>query len=408
MRVRSGWNRRIMNRTAGKNTLILGFTLMVVMLGYGMVMPIMPFYIEMLGGRGREIGWLISIYSLMQLLCAPFWGRLSDRAGRKPVIALGMTGYALSLLLFGMAESFRMVFIARTLAGILSSAALPTAMAYVGDTETGDNRSGGMGKIGAALGLGMVFGPLLSSLLSRWSLSLPFFAGAGLAASSVIMVIILLPEPRTRRPAREPRSRPALGPVIFGPAGVTLLLILVISLGLSQFQGIIGLYALEKYDSTPSGVGLIWIVTGLVLIIGQGVITGPLTRRFGEIRVIRAALAAGSLGFLGIALSSEFVQVLVAIGFLIFALSLLSPALNGYISRQAGNNQGTVMGLNSSASSLGRIIGPFAAGILFDWHRESPFFCGAAIFAGAFLLALVLLGRKARAIPQPPFESSPR
>src|SRR5512139_520947 len=115
-----------MNPASRKNVFILAFTLLVVMLGYGMVMPLMPFLIEQLGAGGRELGWLVSTYSLMQLICAPLWGMLSDRIGRKPVIAIGVLGYAVTLFLFGLATEFWMLFLARTFSGILSSAAMPT------------------------------------------------------------------------------------------------------------------------------------------------------------------------------------------------------------------------------------------------------------------------------------------
>ena len=164
-----------------KNVRILAFTLLVVMLGYGMVMPVMPFLIEQLGAGGTELGWLVSTYSLMQLICAPLWGMLSDRIGRKPVIAIGVLGYAITLFLFGLATEFWMLFVARTLSGMLSSATMPTAMAYISDNAPEGERSGGMGQLGAAMGAGVIAGPLLGGLLSSRSLSLPFFVGAGLA-----------------------------------------------------------------------------------------------------------------------------------------------------------------------------------------------------------------------------------
>src|SRR5512134_1604230 len=188
-------------------TLILSFTLLVVMLGYGMVLPVMPFYIEKLGAGGRELGWLMSTYSLMQLICAPLWGILSDRIGRKPVLTMGVLGYAITLLLFGLAKSFWMLFLARTLSGILSSATMPTAMAYIGDQAPEKERSKGMGQLGAAMGIGIVVGPLLGGFLSTDSLSLPFFLGAGLAFVAFLLVVTILPESRAPQPATTTPAR---------------------------------------------------------------------------------------------------------------------------------------------------------------------------------------------------------
>jgi DHA1 family multidrug resistance protein-like MFS transporter len=156
-------------------TLILSFTLLVVMLGYGMVVPVMPFYIELLGAGGHELGWLMATYALMQLICAPLWGMLSDRIGRKPVLTIGVLGYAISLLLFGLATDFWILFVARSLSGILSSATMPTAMAFIGDSTHEQERSRAMGQLGAATSIGVVAGPLLGGLLSADSLALPFF-----------------------------------------------------------------------------------------------------------------------------------------------------------------------------------------------------------------------------------------
>ena len=180
--------------TNRKNTLILGFTLLVVMLGYGMIQPIIPFLITKLGASGSDLGVLSAVYAAMQLVCAPLWGTLSDRIGRKPVLLIGVLGYAIAMFIFGLATHFWMLFVARTFSGVLSSAAMPTAMAYISDNLPEEKRGGAMGQLGAAIGLGVVLGPLLGGFLSTDSLSLPFFVGSGLALLSLLLVFVLLPE----------------------------------------------------------------------------------------------------------------------------------------------------------------------------------------------------------------------
>ncbi len=387
-----------MQTVGRKNVYILSFTLLVLMLGYGMVMPLMPFLIEKLGAGGQELGWLVSTYSLMQLICAPFWGMLSDRIGRKPVIAVGVLGYAITLFLFGLATEFWMLFLARTFSGILSSAAMPTSMAYISDNAPEGERSGKMGQLGAAIGAGVIAGPLLGGLLSARSLSLPFFVGAGLAGLSFLLVVFLLPESRPALTLSEAKTKPtvaALRQVLFSPAGLLLLLIFVMSLGLANFQGIIGLYAVDKFGFNTGQVGTLWMVIGAVLILGQGALTGPLTRRFGEPALIRAGLAGGAFGFLLISLAVDFVTLLLALGFFTLTLALIGPALNAHISRFAGERQGTLMGLNSAANSLGRVVGPLLAGPLFDINLEYPLWIGAAILLlGTILSFTPLLGTK--------------
>jgi DHA1 family multidrug resistance protein-like MFS transporter len=386
-----------MKAGALKNVRILAFTLLVVMLGYGMIMPVMPFLIEQFGAGGTELGWLVSTYSLMQLVCAPLWGILSDRIGRKPVIAIGVLGYAITLFLFGLATQFWMLFVARTLAGMLSSAAMPTSMAYISDNAPEGERSGGMGQLGAAIGAGVVAGPLLGGLLSSRSLSLPFFVGAALAGVAFVLVLLLLPEsrPNPETAKKQPLRWQNLRQVFSSPAGLLLLLIFIMSFGLANFQGIIGLYAVDKFGFTTRQVGALWMVIGAVLILGQGGLTGPLTKRFGELPLIRLGLAGGAAGFLFISLAVDFPTLLLALGFFTLTLALIGPALNAYISQFAGEHQGAVMGLNSAATSLGRVVGPLLAGPLFDLNVEYPLWSGSAtLLAGAVLALTRLYGAK--------------
>lgn len=381
---------------ARKPTLILSFTLLVVMLGYGMVLPIMPFYIEALGAGGRELGWLMATYSLMQLIFAPLWGILSDRIGRKPVLTVGVLGYAVALLMFGLATSYWMLFAARSLSGILSSATMPTAMAYIGDSSSQKERSGGMGQLGAAMGVGVIFGPLLGGLLSADSLALPFFIGSALAFVAFLMVIFILPESHSRAPGDQQArwlNRAALRETFLSPAGILLLLVFVMSFGMTGFQGIMGLYVVDKFNFTTTQVGSIWVVLGAMMIVVQGGLIGPLTRRFGELRLILAGLAGGVLCFLGMAASVNYFTTMLAVGGFSIALGLIGPSLNAHLSSFAGEHQGTVMGMNSASTSLGRVAGPLWAGYLYEVNIEYPYLSGA----GAFFLSLFVCAAAVRA-----------
>ncbi len=165
-----------------RNITILFFTMIVVMLGFGMIIPILPFYIEQFGASGKGLGALMATFSIMQFIFSPIWGALSDRYGRKPILMIGVLGNVLAQVLMGLSTQLWMLFVARALAGILSSATLPTAMAYISDSTSHDQRSGGMGIIGAAQGIGMVLGPGIGGWLAAQSLQLPFFVAAGFSA----------------------------------------------------------------------------------------------------------------------------------------------------------------------------------------------------------------------------------
>jgi DHA1 family multidrug resistance protein-like MFS transporter len=406
-----------MNTVSRKNLFILSFTLLVVMLGYGMVMPIMPFYIEHFGAGGTELGWLMSTYSLMQLICAPIWGILSDRYGRKPILAIGVLGYAITLFMFGLAKTFAMLFIARSLSGILSSATMPTAMAYIGDNTPQKEKSKGMGQLGAMVGVGVILGPLMGGYLSTDSLSLPFFVGSGLATFALLLVIFLLPESKpassstgelllsneqtstlqpdsTNPEQKRPRVIDIYLRVILSPAGILLLLIFMMSFGMTNFQGMIGLYAVDKFAFNTKQVGAIWMVMGIMLILVQGGLTGPLSQKLGELTLIRIGLFGGAIGFVLVALAVNYTTTLLAIGFFIFTLALIGPALNSYISNFAGEHQGTVMGLNSAFTSLGRVVGPLWGGYIYDINNAYPFFSGAATLLLGLLVSFIGLQKQ--------------
>jgi len=402
-----------MKTTNRRNLFILSFTLLVVMLGYSLAMPLLPFYIELFGVGGRELGWLVSTYSLMQLICAPIWGVLSDRYGRKPILAIGVLGYTITLFLFGLAQSFLMLFLARSLSGILSSATMPTAMAYISENSPQEEKSKGMGQLGAMIGAGVIIGPLLGGLLSTDSLSLPFFVGSGLAFLALLLVIFLLPESKlaststseltlsneenpiveanpARPNAMQPvRTRDIYLRVILSPVGVLLLLIFIMSFGLTNFQNMIGLYVVDKFAFDTKQVSVIWMIMGGVLILVQGVLTGPLSKRLGELPLIRIGLFGGAIGFVLVALAINYTTALLAIGFFICMLALIGPSLNAYISGFAGEHQGAVMGLNSMMTSLGRVLGPLWGGYIYDINIQYPFFSGAATLLLGVLVSFI-------------------
>jgi DHA1 family multidrug resistance protein-like MFS transporter len=425
-----------------KQIIILSFTLIVVMLGFGMVIPIFPFYIECLGASGSELGLLVATSALLEFLFAPVWGGVSDRIGRKPVLMLGMVGYGLSSLLFGLSTQLWMLFASRGLSGILSSATLATALAYIGDSTSEEDRGGGMGILGAAMALGVILGPGVGGWLAGESLSTPFFFAAGLSLVSLLLILFLLPESlpvKARQPfdgalrqaqdgAQDKQIKGKVSTVQFGelwralfsPIGVLLFMVSLFSFALTNFEAIFGLYALEKFGYGPERVGTILMVIAVVSTVGKGALTGPATKRWGEATVIKVSLLAGSVGFVVLLLANTYVTILLATGFFILSKTLLRPAAFSLISKRATPSinsgqapstalrqdsgqgsghrvgQGVAMGLSNSFMSLGRIAGPIWAGFVFDANVNYPYLSGSVIMFIGFLISLVWIsqGRK--------------
>ncbi len=379
-----------------KNLYILAFTLVVVMLGFGTVIPIMPFYIEQLGAGGTELGLLVASYAVMRLIFGPIWGNLSDRVGRKPVLMIGIFGYGITMILFGLATQLWMLFVFRILSGILSSATSPTTMAYIGDSTSEQDRGQGMGILGAAVGVGTIVGPGLGGLLGGENLVLPFFIAGGMSFIALILTWLLLPEslpPEARRVVREKKRLQigAMWQALSSSIGSLLLMAFLASFGLTTFFGIFGLYALDKYSAGPEAVGMIMMVFGLVTALSQGLLTGPLTRRWGEAAVIQGTLVTTAIGFFAISLADTFTSFLLAIGLFTLATALLAPAVSALTSRRTVLEQGLTMGLSNAAQSLGRIAGPLLGGIAYDLSTEYPNYIGAVVMFLGFLISLVWL-----------------
>lgn len=412
-------------------TAILFGSLVTIMLGFGIILPLMPFYITHFGAGGWALGVMMASFSAMQFLFAPLWGRLSDRVGRKPVLLIGVTGYILSFLINAFANSILVVILSRVLAGMLSSATLPTAMAYMADITEARDRSKGVGLMGAAMGLGMIIGPALGGLLTglhlpfpaiiqsamqtmidpdtgrQINLSMPFLFAAFLALIVLPVIHLALPEslPAGRRvtSAAPSGSRLAqLGAALKSPVGFLYLMALLLSFALANLEGVLGLYGKQEFGLGPAAVGLLMGGMGVVSVIQQGFLIGPLTRRFGEARLLQAGLVVSLAGFTGLALLRYEWAMFVFAFIFISGNVLLQPSVTSLISqRTPPEEQGAAMGVNNSFQSLGRAVGPLWAGVAFDLYPTLSFWTGALFQAIALVYALRTLGAPHPSNPAP-------
>ncbi|CAG0933396.1 Tetracycline resistance protein, class B [Thermoflexales bacterium] len=332
---------------------------------------------------------------------------------------IGVVGYGLSLLFFGLATELWMLLAARALSGVLSSATLSTAMAYIGDSTTKEERGGGMGALGAAAGLGVILGPGIGGWLAGDSLSTPFFVGAALSLVSVFLIALLVPETLSREARTQVTSKISLGnwrglrQALSKGSPIRFLLFMAFfaTFGTANFESIYGLFMLDRHGYGPEQVGAILTVGGFIALIGRGLLTGMATKWWGEPNVILVSLLGGSIGFGLLLLAQSYAAVLITTGFFVLTTTFLRPSIHSLTSQRAALGQGAAMGLSNSAVSLGRVIGPLWAGAAFDLNLNYPYLSGAVILLIGFILCGVWLRQGQRIATQPltslPPESAP-
>jgi MFS transporter, DHA1 family, tetracycline resistance protein len=396
---------------------ILFLIVLIDLVGFGLVIPLLPFYAVRFGASAPSVTWLLATYSLFQLVAAPFWGRLSDRVGRRPVLMASMTASALAYLWLGAANALWMLFAARAAAGACAGN-IAAAQAYIADITRPEERAHGMGMIGAAFGLGFIFGPAVGGFLAgndpvTADLATPAWVAAGLSLMALCGVLFILREshPPERRGVAAPPGRVGLvlgalrRPVLSRLVQIFFLVILAFA----AMESIFALWALQQLDWGPEKVGYVFAYLGLLSALTQGGLTRPLTKRFGEERLLLCGLVLLVIGLVVVPFARALAMLAGAFAALAVGLGLTQPALTSLISRRAGGGeQGEVLGVTQSLGSLARVIGPPLAGYLFaDLGHSSPFLCGAATVAIAFLLALNLFGGFGAApLVEPPLGSA--
>ena len=385
------------------------------LVGFGLVIPLLPFYAVRFGASPQQVTLLLAVYSLMQLFTAPLWGRLSDRVGRRPVLTVSMAASVLAYFWIGGAAALWMLFAARALAGACAGN-IAAAQAYIADVTKPEDRAKGMGLIGAAFGLGFIIGPALGGLLAgsdpaTADVETPAWVAAGLSFAALCGVVLLLAEslPVERRAVRSgSRTRiAAIWDVLHRPVLSRLILIFfLVIVAFAGMESTFALWAMAQFGWGPGQVGYVFGYVGVLSAILQGGLIGTLTRRFGEERLLISGLSLIGVGLLVIAAARNLPVFAVAVSALALGMGLTQPSLNSLISRRAGRSeQGEVLGVSQSIGSLSRVLGPGAAGFLFgECGHNAPFFWGAALVAGALLVALKLvrdLGAASLADPKP-------
>ena len=377
-----------MNRKSLFSILLVVF---IDLLGFSLILPLLPYYAETFNATKFQTGLLIAVYALMQLIGAPILGRLSDRFGRRPILLVSIFGTFLGFVLFGFATSLWMLFVARILDGI-TGGNLSVAQAYISDVTDAQNRAKGLGLVGAAFGIGFIIGPVTGGLLSQYGYNIPAFVAAGLALLNFIVVYAWLPESLTaeQRQQMNTQQRPAITLEALLAAlkrpftGSLLITRFFFSLAFSIFQTIFSLYALAKFNLTARDTGLVLTYVGVLSVIVQGFLVGRLTARFRDDVLIAFAVALMTVSLIGWALAPSVFWLLVILTPTALSGGILNTLLSSTLTKAVDPQEiGGILGLAASIESSTRIIAPILGGALLErvgaW---SPGAFGAVIMAG--------------------------
>ncbi len=370
-------------------------------MGFGIVIPLLPLYAQRFGAGAVAVAWLLAVYSLMQFLFAPAWGRLSDRVGRRPVLLVGLFGSAAGYLAFGVAGSLPVLFIARAVSGA-AGANVGVAQAYIADVTRPEERAKGMGMIGAAFGLGFIVGPAIGGVLSRWGFAAPFLFAAALTCANALLAVFRLPEslPPERRSGRPSsfgladRARALFGRATPGRLRALYLAGFLFTLSFAGMEGTFSLWADARWHATRHGVAFLFVYLGAVSAIAQGAVVGRLVRRTGERPAALLGLGCVAAGLAGAALAPSWPVLFAALGLLAFGQGVASPTVSSLVSHQgAPGEQGRVLGIYQSLSALGRAAGPVAGGVaLAHVGLAAPFLSASAVTVAAALVLLAVAG----------------
>ena len=380
-----------------KEIVILLFCLFLVMIGYGLTLPILPFLVEK-AARSNElfglspaihVGLMTGVFPLMQFLAAPFWGRWSDRIGRSPVLAMGMGGYALSLVLFGWTDDLTLLYSLRIVGGLFSAAVLPTVNSWVTDLSSLKNRGKVLAWTGGGASLGVIFGPVLSSFFMNvdwfegWSWKLfsanaytaPFLIAGGFSLLALVAVLLWLPRKLPLIDSTDyPQEKINTRSMINGEMLQILIYAMIAQGALSMFESTFALHAQEVLGYSVLEMGFIFMACALGMSISQIGLTGSLIDRWGEERLLPAGYLLVGLALFLLMFVNAFTLIIVVVSILALGMALVTPGLASLTSKISNHRVGERMGLLASVSSLGLAAGSFLGAGLYSLNIHLPYF----------------------------------
>jgi predicted MFS family arabinose efflux permease len=383
-----------------KQISVLMATVFVDMIGFTIVLPLLPFYATRLGADATMVGALISAFPFAQFAVAPLWGRLSDRIGRRPLILAGLLASAAAYVLFGLAESLWLLFASRLVQGA-GGGTTGVVQAYVADAVVPEERTKALGWLTAATSAGVMIGPAIGSVSTYLGPEAPGFLAAGLCLLNALFAWKWLPESKRDGATAEVQTAPAprrslrssVLEVLRHPAGPISSLIWVYTIGMMGFMamnGVLALYLNKVFGVTEQTIGYFYAYVGSISLVMRGLLLGPAVRRFGEVGVTRLGALSLSIGLIVIPLPTRLLGFALCVLFVPIGTALLFPATTSLVSRRARRSEtGQVMGVQQFFGGVSRMLGPFWAGLVFQKiGMQYPFWIAAALMLSVSFLTL--------------------
>lgn len=376
--------------------LILLSNIFIVFLGVGLIVPVMPSFMNIMHLSGKTMGYLVAAFAFAQLLMSPLAGRWIDTYGRKKMIVIGLVLFSASELIFGLGTHVSVLYIARILGGIAGAFIMPAVTAYVADITSVEERPKAMGYVSAAISIGFIIGPGIGGFITELGIRAPFYFAAGFALITCISSIFILKEPLSKEQLLEISKLKKDTTFIsdlkrsFHPAYIiAFIIVFVLAFGLSAYETVFSLFSDHKFGFTPRDIATIITISSIFGVVVQVFLFGKMVDKLGEKKLIQLCLIAGVALAVASTMINNYLTVLLVTCFIFLAFDLLRPALTTYLSKTAEKEQGFVAGMNSTYTSLGNIIGPALGGVLFDVNINYPYLFAAVIMFIGLVITMV-------------------
>jgi MFS transporter, DHA1 family, multidrug resistance protein len=377
-----------------KKIIVLMINMFIAIGSFGIIIPILPAYLESINQGGTAAGLFIAIFAGAQFIFSPIAGKWTDQYGRRKMIIYGLSGLTLSMFIFYASDSLWVLYASRAVGGIGCALLVPAIFAYVADITTFEQRAKGNSLVSASMSLGIVVGPGIGGFLADFGLKFPFLVSALVSLVAVLFSIVVLKESKTvqsgqtdQMPQDESMGR-KIARSLKLPYFIPLVITLVMSFGLIAYESVIGLYLDNQFNSSAKDIAIMVTATGVVSVIVQLFVVDRIVNRFGEIAVLNVFIAVAAAGFLFSLYASSYALFFAISLFIFLSTSILRPVLNTLISKLAGNEQGFAMGLNNAYMSIGNVLGPTLAGLLYDVKITYPFGLGLILLVVTLFITI--------------------